>query len=142
MTSSMFRTVRSTGGNKVDARDQEMIDEAMARRAKITHPIEGDVVIFSDLVKRRISYENNFMNSVQTSDGGSFHLHSSGTMSFSGGLYGSIPVAVLTDTGRTEPAWAWIFHHGVGKAHNGVDFVVPVRVWKASIPANERSILA
>lgn len=118
----------------LDERDQAHVDAAMVKRVTMTAPVEGDWVIFQDGVMRRISHC--WSDRVQTSDAGSFHLHDSGTMSFSGGLYGCIPLDTLTDSGAVVMAWAWIFHHGRARAHNGVDFQVPVRVWHASIPAN------
>lgn len=85
-------------------------------------------MIFADSVRRRISYS--WGDGYQTSDGGSFYLDESGGMSFSGSLYQSVPVDSLTDTGETDTAGAWVFHHGYSDAGNGVDVTVTVRVYR------------
>jgi hypothetical protein len=75
---------------------------------------------------RRISYV--WPDGCQTSDGGSWYLGST-YMSFSGSLYSPIAPELLTDSGETQLARAWFFHHDWAQAHNGVDVYVNVRVY-------------
>jgi hypothetical protein len=130
-----MKGMHGTSDIVMDERDKAYVDEAIGKRANNIGPMVGDYVIFSDGIRRRIA--QHWPDGVQTADDGSFHLLPTGTMSFSGSLYGSIPFDVLTDSGETELAWAWVFHHNQREANNGVDFQVPVRVWHASIPGDK-----
>lgn len=117
----------------LDERDRATVTAYSAARQALTHLLVGDVVQFADGVTRRASYI--WPESVQTSSGGSFHLFSSGNMSFSGSLYTSVPVETLTATEETRTGEAWIWHHGITGAGMGRTCIVPLRVWSCSLPA-------
>jgi len=119
----------------LDARDQAILTERTELFSKREVPSVGDYVIFANGITRRISYD--WKDAVQTSDGGSFYLCSSGAMSFSGSLYRSIPVETLTLTDETKSGSCWFFHHNYAMAHNGVYVTVPCRVWRCSLDANQ-----
>lgn len=117
----------------LDDRDRELIAARVEARHRLSEPLEGDWVEFADGISRRISYV--WETSVQSSIGGSFHLAASGRMSHSGSLFTGAPLDTFTDSGELRDASAWIFHHDHRQAGNGVDTVVPVRVWRSTAVA-------
>jgi hypothetical protein len=130
---SVCRIRNSGGGIPLDARDAAILAARVAAFDPTEGPRVGDYVHFIDGVKRQISYE--WPDGVQTSDGGSFYL-GEGYMSFSGGLYTSVPTETLTlMEGTTREASAWFFHHDRWTAHNAVHVRVSVRVWMSSAKA-------
>jgi hypothetical protein len=126
----------------LDERDQAIVDERMALVDVEPGPRVGDFVVFADGTERRISYAwpagDTFPASVQTSDlgAGRFYLGGAG-LSYSGGLHPGVIRDSLTDTGETREGNAWIFHHDQHRAHNGVDFKVPFRVFRCALPPRE-----
>lgn len=121
--------------------------EILARRAErlpvFGRPAVGEFVIFADGVERRISHiwecpaddDGPEVWSIQTSDGGSYHL-GDGYVSFSGSLFPGVPGDTLTlDPLKTASGAVWFFHHDVWRAHNGVHAVAPFRVWTCSLEA-------
>jgi hypothetical protein len=126
--------------------DLELVAKRQLNRAMLDEhnnsfsPSQGDVVIFPDGQKRRISHvwtdENDKPRSVQTSNGGSFHWSASGYMSFSGSLFTGIPADTLTwDVAEYANVKAWIFHHDLMSAHRSVDATARVRVWRTTVSA-------
>lgn len=101
--------------------------------AECSNPLVGDIVYFSDNVRRVISYvwpdPNGAAEAIQTSDGGRWYWATSGDMEFRGKLGPSVPADSLRSTSRTEMLTAWIFHHDLVGAHRGVDIDATVRVW-------------
>jgi len=61
-------------------------------------------------------------------NGGGFYLDG-GHADYSGGLRGSVKKADLVDTGETKVAKFWMFNEGDVKAHNGIFYSFPVRVY-------------
>jgi hypothetical protein len=112
-----------------DVKDTKIISERSTIMLNKTSPSVGDVVIFSDGTRRRISY--NWGEDVQTSDYGSFYLGGEFT-SFSGSLCKSIPISLLTKTNKKQLGECWFFHHNYPEAHNGVTVKILWKVWKAS----------
>lgn len=94
---------------------------------KETDPLVGDWVDFPDDHTERVSYV--WQDSLNTSDGGSFHLCERGDGVFSGPLNGSIKLEHFTDSGMTRPGWFWLYHHNVWHAYNAVHCRAPCRVW-------------
>lgn len=126
----------------LDERDQAIVDERMAAVDAIRGPRVGDFVGFADGTERRISYAwpagDTWPESVQTSDLGAGRYYLSGAgLSFSGGLHPGVSIETLTDTGEIREGDAWIFHHDSHRAHNGVEFKAPFRVYRCSLPADE-----
>lgn len=123
----------------LDDRDQTIVASRVELLDADTDPRCGDYVEFSDGVTRRISHVfprewGPEWSAVQTSDGGSFYL-GDGYVSYSGGLYPAVPMDSLTLTPDHRDGSAWVFHHNHRMAHNGVDFVVPFRVYTCDRPA-------
>ena len=117
----------------LDDRDVEIVASRLEALRGRVGPQVGDYVRFSDGTLRRISHhwrdDEGWDGGVQTSDGGSFYLSDHGC-SFSGSLRPSIPTDRLQATDEMVAGRAWIFHHDMHQAHNGVDFEVPFRVFE------------
>ncbi|HVX32578.1 MAG TPA: hypothetical protein VHA80_05495 [Solirubrobacterales bacterium] len=139
----LVRRVATEDGTRaerfLDDRDRAIVDERMALLDARTGPRVGDFVVFADGTERRISYAwpagDRWPASMQTSDGGRFYLGPSGA-SFSGSLHPGVSEETLTDTGETREGDAWIFHHDAHRAHNGVEFKAPFRVYRCSLPVD------
>jgi hypothetical protein len=116
----------------IDATDEAIVARRMASIATLTTPRVGDFVRFSDGTERRISYL--WPDGAQTSDGGSFYLGNYGG-NFSGSLHPTVPLDSLMRTDEVRDGTVWIFHHDQHRAHNGVHFSVPFRVYECSLPA-------
>lgn len=104
-----------------------------------TRPHTGEWARFTDGTMRRISHVwewGNGPESIQTSDGGSFHVSiRSGVAVMSGGLHPGLSPDLFTLTDDTHGAWFWMWVKGIRRAHNGVDVRIPQRVWHvASLP--------
>lgn len=128
----------ATDNSHLDDRDARLLaaadHERLERLASLPDsPAVGEWVRLADGTMRRVSHVWDWGDgpeSIQTSDGGSWHLHGSGTVSFSGSLHPGIKPDTLTLTGEQLPGWVWIWHHGYAAAHNGVDVRVSFRVWE------------
>ncbi len=128
-----------TGRPQLDERDLAIIAERFLLLEREVGPRCGDHVDFADGVSRRIShvYSREQWGSewgVQTSDGGSWYL-GEGFVSFSGSLFPTVPGGSLTLTDVERVGSVWIFHHDRWCAFNGVDAVVPFRVYRCSLGA-------
>lgn len=120
---------------QLDDRDRDLFTARAESYDRIGGPRVGDYVEFADGVIRRVSHV--WDDGVQTSDGGSFYL-GNGYISFSGGLYPSIPFSSLTDTGEKRNGSVWLFHHDWARAHNGVHSEISFRVFKADRETEDR----
>lgn len=120
----------------LDERDQQIVAERLASRAALDRPLDGDWVDFAGGASQRISSvwgeATGDWGGVQTSPGGSWHLHESGGCSFSGSLDPVVPWHTLAPTDELRPGYVWIFHHDYMTAHNGIDVQVPLRVWRTT----------
>ena len=128
MTSTTFRN------GHLDATDAKRLHHIVESRetGRLDRPHVGDAVRFTDGVTRWLSHDHGPEWGIQTCVNGSFYLHDSGGLDFSGSLDPCVKYDTLTDTGETTYRSAWFFHHGRAAANNGVTFDVPVRVWQSS----------
>ena len=128
-----------------DERDGEILAERQLRRERITGPRVGDFVWMTDGELRRFAHH--WGDRIQPTSGpskgprdigagGSFHLCRNGGVEHSGGLDQGIPIDRLRPTEETQDGWFWFFHHDSARAHNGVNFKIPCRVYKV-IPESE-----
>jgi hypothetical protein len=131
-TKSIRRTWNVGRGPSFDDRDAAILAARVAAFDPVEGPRVGDYVEFIDGVTRQISYV--WPDGVQTSDGGSFYL-GDGYMSFSGGLYPTVPTETLTLTDDVRETWAWFFHHDDWTGDNDVHVPVLMRVWKSTAKA-------
>ena len=124
----------------LDERDEAILAQRVAALDAVEGPRVGDFVRFADGVERRISYiwpeawDDETTSSVQTSDGGSYYL-GDGYVSMSGSLYTGVHGRTLTLTDEQREGSVWFFHHNQHVAHNGVDVMIPFRVFTCSLPS-------
>lgn len=113
----------------LDEKNMEIAGETIrAWNARTGKPRVGDFVIMPNGTKRRCSHA--WDDGMQTSDGGSYYVSTSGGASMSGSLYPSQLWEYFKDTGEVEPGRFWFFSHGLAGAGRGVDFYMPCRVYR------------
>jgi hypothetical protein len=127
----------------MDARDSEILRVRAAAFLARQQVKQGDFIRFANGTIRRVSHvwtdENNQPDGVQTTmkdTGGSFYL-GDGYMSYSGGMWPSIPANTLTRAVELMDGRAWFFHHDYSQAHNGIDVNIPCPVWDCTLEANQ-----
>jgi hypothetical protein len=112
-------------------------DEVLKQRREVLWnsrpgPRVGDFVIMPGEEEPR-RFTHDWDDTIQTTTPrfglGSFYFDRDGYADYSGALDPSIPKADLKDTGRTKDGQFWFFHHDSARAHNGVYFTVPCRVF-------------
>jgi hypothetical protein len=115
----------------LDPRDAQLLADRITTRNTLDGARVGDFVRMPDDTLRRFTYDwGDSLQVTLPNAGGSFYFSRSGHMDFSGGLDHSILRDRLHDTGETMPACAWFFHHDHASAHNGVNVMVPCRVFE------------
>jgi len=124
---------------QLDERDSAILAERVASIDALDGPRVGDYVRFADGIERRASFVTPKewlpdVDSVQTSYGGSWHL-GDGYTNFSGSLYMGVPRSSLTLTDEVKDGAVWFFHHDYWQAGNGVDVLVPFRVYECDLAA-------
>lgn len=129
-----MRTYGTGTPPELDARDAGILAERVAALDALPAdaPRVGDWVRFQDGTMRRVSHiwrnEDGSAESLQTSAGGSYYL-GTGYVSMSGSLYTGVPAETLTRTPETREGAVWFFHHDQHRAHNGIDALIPFRVF-------------
>lgn len=116
--------------NNLDEKDTLILAEREAAFNNHKGPRVGDFVRMLDGGVQRFSHDWDYDNSIQTTNGGSFYLDSSGHASFSGGLNPAIMKDTLEEIDETMVGMFWFFRHDWHIAHNGVDVKVMCRVYK------------
>jgi len=123
---------------ELDERDRDILFKRVQERDEIEGPKVGDFVRFPDGRLERFTYD--WDDAIQTTmkgfGEGSFYLHENGGSSYSGGLDPAIPKECLTKLPEIKDGRFWFFHHNYATAHNGVDVMVPCRVY-GYIPKEE-----
>ena len=100
----------------------------------LEHPRTGDIIFIS---KYKMVYACHcFSDRVQTTAGGSFSIHSNGSMSYSGGLQPGISREDLILTEDFELCKAWFPEGNNLRAHCAVYAEIKVRVWTLKKGAN------
>ena len=116
-----------------DDKDQELLEQRQKARYNRKEPQVGDYIEMEDGTLRRFTY-NWDKSGLQTNDPefgeGQYFLNESGTGSFSGSLDPIVRREYIINTSNWKPARFWFFHHNRYEANNGVNFEIPVRVWK------------
>ena len=130
---------------RVDARDIEIVKKRVKAYDALEGPRVGDYIrpgspsgvgiIMPGIPYKRITHiwrdlGPGIPDSIQTSLlEGSFYL-GDGYVSYSGGLDPGIPANLLKLTKEKKQGGVWFFHHNQQRGHNGVDFVIPFRVYE------------
>lgn len=108
-------------------------------------PRVGDFVLCLDGSERRFTAR--WEEGLQTTGTGelardqSFYLSGDGA-DFSGCMAPTIPFLRLEPVDETREGRFWMFHHGEVRAHNGVSFAIPCRVFRELAPAAEPELAA
>lgn len=118
----------------LDERDRTIRDVRVAKLDTIQGPRCGDYVRFTCGTIMRISHL--YPDAFQVSAGGSWYL-GDGYVSFSGGLFRGAPLDTLTRLDETKDGRCWFFHRDLWAAGNGLDTLVPFRVYACAVPSPE-----
>lgn len=125
---------------KFDEKDAAALQEAQTRRdlAFRARPRVGDIIRFPNGAETRVTYVwADHCQTVGKHGPASFALLWDGECSYSGSLDRGVMHEHLRFTGERKQARAWIFHHGIAMAHNGVDVMLNVHVFESSVPREE-----
>ena len=117
-----------------DDRDHDILTARVYQWDKREGARVGDYIEFADGVTHRFSHDwgKEEGMGIQTSPiGGSFYF-GDGYLSYSGGLEPCIQHDQLVDTGEQRLGSVWFFHRDYRRAHNGINAVIPCRVFKTS----------
>lgn len=115
---------------QLDATDTALLAARIEQWNSHQGPRVGDYVITS---KGLLRFTYDWDDTIQTTSrgfGGSFYISESGYMDYSGGLDSGVPKTALELTEETRDGACWFFSHDYRTAHNGVDVVVPCRVYR------------
>jgi hypothetical protein len=112
----------------LDARNTAIAVTTQAARENMTGPRIGDFIEMTDGSLQRFC--NKTKHGMQTTEGGSFHVTSTGTASYSGGLNPPQMMERIEDTGATKRGRFWFFSHAIAGAGRGVDVFLPCRVYR------------
>jgi hypothetical protein len=114
-----------------DDRDAEIVLASVVIWNERGGPRVGDWCLMPDGDMRRFTYawDDGIQTTIRGSTGGDGFYFNQGYLSFSGSLDRSIPFAWIFPTDEIKPGRAWCFHHNEVRAHNGVYFTVPCRVF-------------
>lgn len=120
-----------------DTKDAEILAQYQASWNDREGPRVGDFVRMVDGELRRFTHEwNDGIQTTWKGQSGSFYL-GNGYASYSGGLESAIARSKLRDTGETREGAFWFFHHNHARAHNGVYFKIPCRVFEVALTRDE-----
>lgn len=113
----------------LDDRNKAIAEEIRAAwEARTGRPRVGDYVLMPGNKLQRCAHA--WDDGMQTTDGGSFHIMSSGRASMSGSLHGSQLWEYFQPTEEIKPGRFWFFSHNLAGAGRGVDFWLPCRVYR------------
>lgn len=125
---TFIRTFQINGETEPDDRDRKIATERFARWDDDPEPRVGDYVIMPDGTYARLAYI--WPESIQITNGGSFHIGSDGHVSMSGGLEPGFPKERFHLTDERNPGYFWFFHHGSVCASGGVGAEAFCRVYE------------
>jgi hypothetical protein len=95
------------------------------------HPLVGEFILNHDGSYDRFTHDWGEKHGIQTGGiGGSFYLSSNGWMEYSGGLNSSEPYSSFELLEERKDAFVWSFDRDQGRAHNGIYYHIPARVWR------------
>lgn len=126
-----------------DPVDLALIERTRQERDALDGPRVGDFVQMLDGTRRRFS--ERWPGGMQTTCAGKLEADQSFFLSgsfadFSGSLDAVIPFGQLELTGEACEGRFWMFHHNEVRAHNGVSFTLPCRLFRqleaASLPSS------
>jgi len=111
-----------------DEKDLKIATDRIKAYNKRRGPRVGDFIIMPDGSYQRFSYK--WPEGLQTSNGGSYFLGSSGYASMSGSLNRTVPNKQIKPTPERKEGPFWFFHHDMATAHNAVGVRALCRVYR------------
>ena len=113
-----------------DERDKELARKRLAawNKRRRSGPRVGDFITMPDGSLQRFSY--NWGDTIQTSEGGSYHIFENGNVSMSGSRNPGVQKDHVENTGKTRMGDFWFFHHDWPEAHHGVGLDLPCRIYR------------
>ena len=116
----------------IDSKDRVILIQRWTKRDEIQGPRVGDFVEMPDGTLRRFTYDwgEDIQTTTATFGEGSHYLCDTGGVSYSGALDQAIPKNDLTLIEGEHLGRFWFFHHDVHVGHNGVDVVLPCRLYR------------
>jgi hypothetical protein len=114
---------------QLDERDTAIREARVAAREGFEGPRVGDFIILEDQRLMRFSHDHGEGYGIQVSESGSFYMGHNGGLSFSGALEPAIPYAHIQESSRIREGSCWFFSHDLAMKDNGVDTVIPCRVF-------------
>lgn len=122
-----FKSLFQTDAEVIpDDQDETLAKEYLKKWDEYLSPRVGDYIIMPDGTYERFSHD--WIDSLQTSPGGSFHL-GDGFTSFSGALNPSIPIEDIHPIDFKMCGNFWMWHHGFPGYHNAVGVTALCRVF-------------
>lgn len=114
---------------KKEERQQQILAERMKKYNEIPGVRVGDWIEEPDGRMTRATYD--WSDTIQNGGGeyGQFYL-GDGYISYSGGLGPGVHKDKLVNTGKVKNGKVWFFKNDHWFAGNGIDFIVPFRVFK------------
>jgi hypothetical protein len=115
-----------------DEKDAEIVLASVVIWNERGGPRVGDWCRMPDGEMRRFTYawDDGMQTTIRGSTGGHGFYFDRGYVSFSGSLDRTIPFSQIFPTDEIKPGEAWCFHRGMPRAHSGVYFTVPCRVFE------------
>jgi hypothetical protein len=117
----------------LDKQDEAEKLSRFAQYDSLAGPRVGDFVLMLDGSTRRFTHDwgDGLQTTVNTApcNGDQSFYHGGTHVSFSGSLAPSIPLEQIKPTSEILHGWFWFFHHDQQRAHNGVHFKLPCRVF-------------
>ena len=117
----------------------DLLNDRLTRRDTIQGPRVGDYLKYTgkDGSQKYTRFTHawtgidGFPDKIQTGGGqyGQFYMHFSGALDYSGGLDSGILIQDLIPTDETRPGKVWFFDEDHARAHGGVDYMIPCRVF-------------
>jgi hypothetical protein len=119
-------------------RNETILNERMELLDKRKGIRVGDFLKLS--TGKYLRFSHDWGDDIQTSKGGSFYL-GRGYCEFSGGLYGAIDKIDLKEIPETRNGQVWFFRNNQARAHNGIYFDAPFRVFEFNDLEKEKSYI-
>ena len=116
----------------LDPQDMAILRERATRFAALPGPRVGDWVQMADGSLRRFTHDwgDDIQTTLPNTGSATFYLTPEGCASYSGGLDRAILKSSLTLISEALDGRFWFFHHNWARAHNGVDALMPCRLFK------------
>jgi len=129
--------IETDNGLEPDNKDDSIASTRLFLFNKFDGPRIGDFIVYADGVINRICYHHGDRVQTTGAHNGRYYIGHRGVPEYSGGLDPSIPTAELLNSGQTRLGVFWFFHHNISRAHYGISFETPCRVFACERKHND-----